>query len=377
MALKLLAEVSPQELLVALGVFHHHALAYVKSTALKCAVDLGIPDAIHRRGGAATLADVTADAAVHPAKVSDLRRLMDLLSTTGIFTSSTGAGGDDGEGTVVYGLTTAGRFVVGSHNLSPMVQFLVDPLVVSSFFSMPDWFRSEPPAAAAAGAGGGTSSLFEAAHGCSQWEMAGRNSALNSVINSSMVADSYVFIQIVLADKRHVFSGLSSVVDVGGGHGVIMQVIAREFPHIKCSVLDLPHVVGQAPAGDGKVQYIPGNMFESIPPADAVVLKSILHDWSDDDCVKILERCKEAIPERKAGGKVIIMEMVRGSGPQASKIKEMEAIQNMFMMYINGKERDENELKKIFTAAGFSEDYKIMPVVGPFSLIEIYPCMNE
>uniref|UniRef100_A0A0E0M5S6 O-methyltransferase domain-containing protein n=1 Tax=Oryza punctata TaxID=4537 RepID=A0A0E0M5S6_ORYPU len=363
MTVKLFNEVNPQELLAAVSQFHHHVLGYIKSMALKCAVDLGVPDAIHRRGGAAALADIAADTAVHPDKFTDLHRLMDLLTATGIFSTSSTA-----DGAAVYRLTTTGRFVVGSLNLSPVVQFLVSPFVVSSFFSLPDWLRSE---AAAAG------SVFEVAHGCSQWEMASKDSEWSNVINDSMVADSKIFLEIVVAVRGHMFSGLSSLVDVGGGHGAITQVIAREFPHIKCSVLDLPHVVEQAPAGVGNVQFIAGDMFESIPPADAVILKNILHDWNDEDCVKILQRCKEAIPERKDGGKVIIVEMVRGSGPPDSKTREMEATQNLFMMYINGVERDEQQWKKIFCAAGFSNDYKIMPVVGPLSVIEIYPCMDE
>lgn len=104
------------------------------------------------------------------------------------------------------------------------------------------------------------------------------------------------------------------------------------------------------------------------------LFQNILHDWSDDDCVKILQRCKEAIPARKDGGKVIILEMVRGLGPRDSKIKDMEAIQDMLLMFLNGKERDEQEWKMIFSAAGFSNDYKILPVLGPLSIIEIYPC---
>ncbi|XBH58924.1 hypothetical protein VPH35_080272 [Triticum aestivum] len=65
MALKLLAEASPQELLVALAELQNHVLGYVKSMSLKCAVDLGITDAIHRRGSTATLADIAADTKRH------------------------------------------------------------------------------------------------------------------------------------------------------------------------------------------------------------------------------------------------------------------------------------------------------------------------
>ncbi|TVU13520.1 hypothetical protein EJB05_40646 [Eragrostis curvula] len=365
MTLKLLAEVSPQDLLVALAEVQGHLLGYVKSMALKCAVDLGIPEAMHRRGGSATLTVIAADAAVHPAKLADLRRLMELLTATGMFTVTDreGSGAND-SGAVVYKLTTACRFLVGSLNLSPMVPFLVSPPVVSSFFSLGDWLKSEPAAAG---------SVFELAHGCSQWEMANSDATLNRIINDSMVADSKLFLEVIIMDKGRIFRGLSSLVDVGGGHGAATQVIAAAFPRIKCTVLDLPHVIGQDVTGDGKVRFVAGNMFESIPPATAVLLKNILHDWGDEDCIKILQRCKEAIPARNAGGKVIIIDLVIGSNQGNRKISEMEATQNMFMMYINGMERGENEWKMIFSKAGFSDDYNILPVLGPFSVIEIYP----
>ena len=261
MTLRLLAEVSPQDLLVSLSELQTNLLGYIKSMALKCTVDLSIPDIIHRRGGAATLADIAADTKIHPAKVPDLQRVMEVLSTTGIFTAT--AGKDSGD--PVYGLTTACRFLVGYLNLSPMVPFLVSPLVVSSFFSMSDWLRKEPAAAG---------SLFELAHGCSQSEMANQDAAFSSLLNDSVAADSQLFLEVVIMDKRRIFRGLSSLVDVGGGHhGAAAQVIARAFPRIKCTVLDLPHVVSQATASDGNMHFIAGDMFESIPSADAVFLK--------------------------------------------------------------------------------------------------------
>ncbi|KAL6844554.1 hypothetical protein ACP4OV_026227 [Aristida adscensionis] len=367
MALGLLAEVSPQDLLAALAELQNHAIGYVKCMALKCAVDLGIPDAIHRRGGSATLADIAADTAVHPAKVPDLRRLMDLLSTSGIFTAAAAAGEDGGAAGVAYGLTTACRFLVGSCNVSPVVPFALSPLVVSSFFSMSGWLRSDPAAAGAAG------SFFELAHGCSQWEMAGKDAELNTVLNDAMVADSKLFVEVVLLDKGRIFRGLRSLVDVGGGRGAAAQAIAKAFPRIKCTVMDLPHVISQSTSGDGDLQFIAGDMFDSIPSADAVLLKNILHCWGDEDCVKILRRCKEAIPARNAGGKVIIINMVIGSSHGDRKINEMEAIHDMFMLHINGVERRENEWRKIFSDAGFSDDCKIMPILGPYAVIEIYP----
>jgi hypothetical protein len=98
-----------------------------------------------------------------------------------------------------------------------------------------------------------------------------------------------------------------------------------------------------------------------------------LHDRGHDDCVKILQRCREAIPARNLGGKVIIIDMVTGSAHGDRKISEMEAIQDVYMMYTAGMERDETQWKRIFSDAGFSDNCKFMPVLGPYSVIEIYP----
>lgn len=97
-----------------------------------------------------------------------------------------------------------------------------------------------------------------------------------------------------------------------------------------------------------------------------------MHDWSDDDCVKILRKCKEAIPPRDAGGKVIIVDMVIGSGPNEIVTKETQVFFDVLMMILDGREREELEWKRIFIEAGFS-DYKIISVLGVRSVIELYP----
>lgn len=66
------------------------------------------------------------------------------------------------------------------------------------------------------------------------------------------------------------------------------------------------------------------------------------------------------------------MDIVVGAGPPDWRNKEMQAVFDLFVMVVNGKERDEQEWKKIFLEAGFS-DYKITPVLGVRSIIEVYP----
>ncbi|VAH09298.1 unnamed protein product [Triticum turgidum subsp. durum] len=98
----------------------------------------------------------------------------------------------------------------------------------------------------------------------------------------------------------------------------------------------------------------------------------VMHDWGDEDCIKILKNCKKAIAPKDAGGKVIIVDMVVGAGPQDPKHKETQVMFDLFIMFINGVERDEQEWKKIIFEAGFN-DYKITPILGVRSIIEVYP----
>uniref|UniRef100_A0A0E0PPY4 O-methyltransferase C-terminal domain-containing protein n=1 Tax=Oryza rufipogon TaxID=4529 RepID=A0A0E0PPY4_ORYRU len=98
----------------------------------------------------------------------------------------------------------------------------------------------------------------------------------------------------------------------------------------------------------------------------------VLHDWGDNDCIKILKNCKKSITPRDKGGKVIIMDIVVGAGPSDQKHREVQALFDMYIMLVNGIERDEQEWKKVFVEAGFS-GYKIMPILGFRSMIEVYP----
>uniref|UniRef100_A0A0E0QVR2 acetylserotonin O-methyltransferase n=1 Tax=Oryza rufipogon TaxID=4529 RepID=A0A0E0QVR2_ORYRU len=341
---------------------YHHCFAFIKSTALRAATDLCISDAIHRNGGAATLSDLALNIGLHPTKLSHLRRLMRVLTVSGIFAV------EDHNGEAMYTLTRVSRLLLNgdgerTHALSHLVRVLVNPLTVASHFSIHEWFTIEQAAAM---------TPFEVAHGCTRWEMIANDAKDGSVFNTAMVEDSRVAMDIILKESCGVFQGISSLVDVGGGHGAAAAAIATAFPNIKCTVLDLPHIVAEAPTTHSNIQFVGGDFFEFIPAADVVLLKYILHAWQDDDCVKILRRCKEAILARDAGGKVIIIEVVVGIGSKEIVPKEMQILFDVFMMYVDGIEREEHEWKKIFLEAGFS-DYKITPVLGARSIIEVYP----
>ncbi|KAI4331938.1 hypothetical protein L6164_016885 [Bauhinia variegata] len=131
-----------------------------------------------------------------------------------------------------------------------------------------------------------------------------------------------------------------------------MSEIVKSYPHIKCINFDLPHVVADASKYEG-VTHVGGDMFQAISKADAVFMKWVMHDWSDENGVKILKKCKEAIPEQT--GKVIIVDFVLK--PEGDGIFDDTAFVFDLLMIAHasgGRERTELEWKKILRSSFFS-----------------------
>ncbi|CAO2144024.1 unnamed protein product [Urochloa humidicola] len=337
----------------------HSTFAFIKSMALKSAMELRIADAIHHHGGTASITQIATKITLHPSKIPCKRRLMRVLTVTGVFSIANNPSADDGD--CVYGLTPASRLLVGSLSLTPTLSLILNNVFVSPFLGLATWFEPELP----------DLTLFEMSHGKTVWDVIGHDATISPLFNAGMVADSRFLMDIAIKECGYVFQGISSLIDVAGGHGAAAVAISNAFPHIECSVLDLAHVVATAPACTG-ITYIAGDMFESIPPTNTVFLKWVMHDWVDSECVTILKNCKKAIPPRDAGGKVIIIDTVVGAGPSNLKHRETQVLYDLFFMIVNGIERDEQEWRKIIFEAGFT-DYTIIPVLGVRSIIELYP----
>ncbi|KAF8663724.1 hypothetical protein HU200_055046 [Digitaria exilis] len=345
----------------------NHVFAYTRSMSLRCAVELGIPDAVHRLGDAATAPELAAALSLPPSRAPYLRRLMRLLAHAGFFSVS------DDDATASYGLTPLSRLLVsapgagGGHGLSPFALAMLHPVVVSPSMSLASWFRAADAHTAAARV------PFEAAHGGRDlWAVAKDDREFAAAFNDAMACDGRFVMDVLVRDHGDVFRGLTSLVDVGGGSGGAARAIAAAFPNVRCSVLELPHVVAGVPPGErGGVEFVTGDMFENVPKADAVLLKWILHGWDDERCVRLLRRCREAIPSREAGGRVIVMDLVVGSNPADEKATQTQLLWDVMMMGVVGSpERDEREWRKIFEDAGFS-GYKIVAILGIRSLEQI------
>jgi len=98
-----------------------------------------------------------------------------------------------------------------------------------------------------------------------------------------------------------------------------------------------------------------------------------LHDWNDEECVKILKNCKDAIAKKGKEGKVVIIDMVLDceKGDNNESVETKLFFDMLMMVTLTGKERTKKEWVKLISSAGFS-DYKITPILGLRAVIEIY-----
>ncbi len=161
----------------------------------------------------------------------------------------------------------------------------------------------------------------------------------------------------------------ATVVDVGGAHGTLLAGVLKANPAARGVLTDLPHVIADAPralAALGvaeRAEAVGGDFFRSVPEGDVYLLKQVLHDWNDDQCVAILRNCARAM---RPGGKVVVVEMVvpDDGSPGLAQIMDL----NMLVM-LPGRERTGAEFGALFGAAGLSAP-TVTPTFSPFSLVE-------
>ncbi|XP_042058418.1 8-hydroxyquercetin 8-O-methyltransferase-like [Salvia splendens] len=353
---------STQDLLDAQAHVWNHTFNYINSMSLKCAVQLGIPDTIHKHGAPMTLSQLADALSINKAKSNGLFRLMRILVHSNFFDKVKKTLSKEEEEEEAYCLTRASRLLVRDEPLSmaTFVVTMIDHTFVDPFHHVGEWFGDDNP------------SPFFTKNGRNIWEHAGVDQSFNQLFNEAMATDARLVTNILVQECKQVFEGLETMVDVGGGMGIMARGVGAAFPGLKCAVLDLPHVVAGLEGSDN-LSFVGGDMFHFIPNADAVFLKWILHDWSDEECVRILKKCKEAIDgSNKDGRKVIVVDMIVGVEREEDKTTETKLHFDAMMMAVaTGKERNEKEWANIFYTSGFQK-YNIIPL-GLRSVIEVFP----
>ncbi|KAK6138627.1 hypothetical protein DH2020_027631 [Rehmannia glutinosa] len=326
-----------------------YALGFDVMRVVKCAIELGIPEALESHGKPISLSDLSSS--VGCPEIS-LHRIMRFLTHHGIFEKQI-TDAPHYPGSVFYAQTPLSR-LLARDNMGTFV------LVQAG----PEFGLTAKDLKAGKGSG------VEASPDESIiWNMV-IDKEYDKLFQEFLGCHAKVATSAVIDNCSKIFQGIGSVVDVGGHEGTAIGMLVKAFPWIRGINFDLPDVVSGAPLLQG-VDHVGGNMFESVPKADAVMLMCILHDWSDKLCVDILKKCKEAIATET--GKMIIVEAVIDEEGEDEYTGARLALDMTIMSStVNGKERTAKEWAQLLDAAGFSR-YTFHYMKAIDSVIEAYP----
>jgi hypothetical protein len=218
----------------------------------------------------------------------------------------------------------------------------------------------------------GQQNAFLREYDCKAFEYVDRNPEYADVFNQAMSSYSAAQTTWVLeALSQYDFSKIHQLCDIGGGYGHLLSNLLLKHHHMKGSILELGSLTKNKElqwAGkmgvDDRCSYIEGDMFREVPPADAYLLKMILHDWNDDECVKILCNIHKSSPQ---DGRVFIIEYIitDPEKPHFSKLFDIH-----MMCWGTGRERTIEEHSVLLEQSGWKYVRTFYPQSGLIGVIE-------
>lgn len=209
---------------------------------------------------------------------------------------------------------------------------------------------------------------FDKVFGMPMFEYFRKNQQAGKEFNEAMTSNSAFAGEAVL--KGYDFSSASKVVDVGGGQGILLASILKKYSHLEGILFEVPTIAEEAKelidayGVADRCERIGGDFTRSVPAGDDIyILKHIIHDWNDEQCIDILANCRKAMAR---GGKILVVEMVipEGNEPSMGKLLDLE-----MLLFLPGCERTEAEYGALFDKAGLQLS-RVIPTPSPFSIIE-------
>ncbi|MGD9533657.1 MAG: methyltransferase [Candidatus Nitrosocosmicus sp.] len=202
----------------------------------------------------------------------------------------------------------------------------------------------------------GNQDAFLSEYGTKIFEYAANNSEYSKIFNEAMSSYSAMHIAMVIdALDGYDFNNISHICEIRGGQGHLSSHLHSKYDHTRGTILELEQVVNNHhtawPTKMGlqdRCKYLKGDMFDYVPPADLYMMKMILHDWSDEECVKILSNIYKSAPEKS---KVFIIEHLI---PDASTSHFSKLFDIHMMCATTGRERTLEEYILILKQAGWN-----------------------
>ncbi len=163
--------------------------------------------------------------------------------------------------------------------------------------------------------------------------------------------------------RAYDFSG-QRVMDVGGGYGELLAQILNQYPTARGVLFDMPHAIGKARdhmaarALTGRCEFVSGDFFASVPAvADIYVMKTVIHDWPDDQALAILRSCRQAMTP---GCRLLIIErlMPERLVPSAEN-RALARVDLHMLVALGAQERTQKQMLALLESAGFGRVRRI------------------
>jgi hypothetical protein len=218
----------------------------------------------------------------------------------------------------------------------------------------------------------GQQNAFLREYNCKAFEYVDRNPEYADVFNQAMSSYSAAQTTWVLeALSQYDFSKIHHLCDIGGGYGRLLSNLLLKFRHMKGSILELKSLTknkellwASKMGVDDRCVHVEGDMFREVPSADAYIMKMILHDWNDDECVKILCNIDRSCSK---DGRVFIVEhlITEPEKPHFSKLFDIHMV-----CWGSGRERTSKEYSTLLEQSGWEYVQTFYPQSGLIGVIE-------
>ena len=312
-------------------------LGVLDAPALCALVELDIPDRLDRPRTAADLAAETgSDAAM-------LDRLLAYLASRGCLRR-------DHKGR--YSANRVTRLLTRDGGWSGWVRLIGSPWTMAAYAQIIGAVRD------------GTDPVV-ASHGVDFFAYLAQHPEAADAFHDAMAAGARL--QAVMIAQSLGLDEARAVLDVGGGTGALISHLLASHPALKGAVLDLAEARAGASAMfaeagvSDRAEFVAGNFFTSVPAGyDVHVLTAVLHDWNDDDCVRILTNCAAAL---SAGGRIVVVDNELKPGARNSFAQSTDAL--MLAFTPGGRERTADEFNEIWRRAGLQcVKHTMLPSLG-------------
>lgn len=178
-------------------------------------------------------------------------------------------------------------------------------------------------------------------------------------------------------DNRHAavaaaydFSGARLIADIGGGNGASLRHILSRFPTPRGLLFDRDDVVRAIQPSDlmdGRIQAVGGSFFDGIPAgADIYMAVRVLHDWADEDCLRILRCCRTVMATNAV---LLLGEQLLERDPAQGRAIGYLVDMQMMAMFGSARERTEHEFQNLLAESGFVLR-RIIQTESPVSILE-------